>query len=253
MSKLNKQKTIVVLGSGRGGTSVMAGLLKIIGVDMGNTIHPTKFNPRGSFEDEDFVEMNRKILNRPNKDFSGEIQTLIKHKSKGKKLWGWKNPSTILTIDKYLPYLTNPYFVIIIRNPINNALSMVKYSYDNKLDFPQPLTLMEAINRVHQSHQKILEIAKKYPQIPKLFVSFENLINDPIKEMQKVAKILEITLNNKDFNRIKKFIIPEEKKKNERKKGEIKRVIYFALKCLRSPHRIPMYIRKVVAVYHKEP
>jgi len=50
---------ILVLGSGRSGTSEVAEILEEMGVNMGHRFHlPDQFNPRGYFEDRDFQELN---------------------------------------------------------------------------------------------------------------------------------------------------------------------------------------------------
>lgn len=242
----DKTKTIVVLGVGRGGTSLAAGLLKLFGVDMGPTIHPTKFNPKGSFEDEDFVEMNKKILNNPNSDFSSEVENLIQTKSKDKIFWGWKVPSTVLTIKHYLPYLPNPYFVIVLRNPIDNALSMVKYSRENRVDFPHPISFIEALRRVCQTYERILIITQQYPEVPQIFISFERIIKNPVAEIRRISEFLGIHISNQQIEKIKKFIIPEPQKGKERKKGEVRRIFHFIKKCFRNPYKVPDYLKRAL-------
>ena len=43
-------KTVIVLGNARSGTSITAGMLKILGVGMDSRINPNPFNPKGDFE-----------------------------------------------------------------------------------------------------------------------------------------------------------------------------------------------------------
>ena len=124
---MDKVKTFVILGMHKSTTSLVAKALHEAGIHMGN-----EFLPKGEYEfyeNKDFVQLNDRILaaaggdqrNPPphedilKQDFSAEIKELIdKHQ---KPLWGWKDPRTTLTIDLYLPYLKDPHFIPIFRDP----------------------------------------------------------------------------------------------------------------------------------------
>ena len=54
-------RTVVVLGLARSGTSVITGILKILGVDMGPSLEDNS-NPRGSNEDIDFAKLHKTIF-----------------------------------------------------------------------------------------------------------------------------------------------------------------------------------------------
>ena len=56
-------KPIIVAGMHRSGTSIVASLLSALGVDIGQRLlPPDKGNPRGYFEDIDFLEFQRRVL-----------------------------------------------------------------------------------------------------------------------------------------------------------------------------------------------
>ncbi|MGH7847584.1 MAG: hypothetical protein ACREQW_20780, partial [Candidatus Binatia bacterium] len=57
----DQQKTVVVLGLARSGTSVVTAMLRAIGVEMGSSLYD-KANPLGSFEDEDFAELHKQVF-----------------------------------------------------------------------------------------------------------------------------------------------------------------------------------------------
>ena len=83
---MKNQKTIVILGMHRSGTSMLAGILEKLGISMGkSTIEKSINNPFGYFEDYEFLDLNQRIL----KDASGS----------------WKNPPLrdhiLLTKEKY--------------------------------------------------------------------------------------------------------------------------------------------------------
>ena len=248
----NKQKTVIVLGCPRSGTSLTAGLLRILGVDVGIGSRPDRHNPRGGFEDEDFAKMDSDImqrlesLNSDNKkdvikrEFGEKIKKLIKEKSEDKIIWGWKHPPTVFTIDFYLSYLINPFFVIVFRNPIGVAKSLVEFN--NK-----EIDLLEALKITDPYNDGILNFLRKYPGLPKIFITFEDLINNPIREAKKLSDFLGLKLKEEQIAEIKKFIIPRERIKQEKKKAKIIepftfRAPRFIKKCLKNPLKVPYYV-----------
>lgn len=54
-------RTVVVLGLARSGTSVVTGMLQILGVEMGPSIED-EANHRGSREDIDFARLHKEIF-----------------------------------------------------------------------------------------------------------------------------------------------------------------------------------------------
>ena len=142
------QKVVIVLGSPRSGTSLTAGLLTILGVDMGKVRPPDFENPTGYYEDVDFSRLiaeifkaadpqangfnlpSRSLLVKQYQNFASKVRSLIASRTATTKadVWGWKVTSTIFLIDLFLPYLVNPHFVVVLRNPLDIAKSMVKYT-----------------------------------------------------------------------------------------------------------------------------
>ena len=137
------EKTIIVLGMHRSGTSLTSNILNKFGVSMGKNL--TKYgedNPKGFFENEHFARLNNKILYltrgcwdsppahnkiialKKNKELMKEIKKLIL--SQQDKIWGWKDPVTTLTMDLYLPFIKNPYFIVCYRNPSSVEKSLIK-------------------------------------------------------------------------------------------------------------------------------
>ncbi len=52
---------ILVLGTGRSGTSEVARILDELGIDMGESERKDEHNPDGYFEDNSFVKLNKKL------------------------------------------------------------------------------------------------------------------------------------------------------------------------------------------------
>ena len=137
-----KLKTIVVLGMHRSATSLIAMGLYRSGVFMGQKmLGPGRGNELGHFEDVELLFLNEKILklsggswdNPPDEhkiyevglDLEDEIKTAVEQRSM-RKLWGWKDPRTVLTIRCFQRFLTNPIYVSLFRDPHEVAVSLNK-------------------------------------------------------------------------------------------------------------------------------
>ena len=132
-------KAFIVLGMHRSATSLTAGGLNSMGVDIGSYILPPDIgNEKGHFENEEFMYLNELMLRAaggswddpPPEEkilemgpmFKYEITHLIERSKSD--LWGWKDPRTTLTIKNYMPYLENPHFIVNFRNPMDVAKSL---------------------------------------------------------------------------------------------------------------------------------
>ena len=122
------EKTVVVLGAFRGGTSMVAQLLRALGVFMGDEFaHPDQ--EYGNLEDREFQQLlhRKDLLTREDissTDFSaaeiGTLKTLVGQRNRQHPLWGWKYPGTVLwCLHAGLScYLRNPHFITVFRDPL---------------------------------------------------------------------------------------------------------------------------------------
>jgi len=252
-------KTVIILGVARSGTSLIAGILDILGVKLSPDKVLGSWNPRGEFEDPDFRNINKEIYKSVGADyyknppmpgqllfqenkFKDKIQTLVRKKSMGKSIWGWKDPLTSLTIELFLPYLINPHFIIILRNPIDVAKSLVRHA---KIDFCEALKLNFFYN------SQIVGFLEKYPSLPKFYISFEDLINNPEKEVKRMADFLGLELTEEKMKKIESFIVPRDKIPHEKRKAALNfllkvRIPRFIKKCIQNPTKIPSLLYQVL-------
>jgi predicted CopG family antitoxin len=224
--KQNKtQKTVVVLGTARSGTSIIGGILHILGIDIGKKlVKADKFNPYGYFEDNDFVNLSDTILEaaksnywqfpcyekiqQQKEKFNEKIQKLIERKSKNKRIWGWKDPWTSLIIELILPYLINPHFIVIFRDPITTARSMVEFTKNKEKEFwvKKRINFFHALKLTNFHNKIILDFLEKYPNLPRIFISFGDVINNPLKEAKRITEFLGLEPIEKKFQEINKFV-----------------------------------------------
>lgn len=229
------QKTVVVLGMARSGTSVVTGVLRILGVDVGIGPTPSKTNPFGSFEDPDFLKLNNEIFKSAGKpywrdppsyeeilarkgEFNEKIKSLVSKKSKDKRIWGWKRHTTSLIMELYLPHLVNPCVVVVLRNPLGGANSIVEHS-KGEIDSIRALKLMNLYNN------HTFNFLERHPEVPRIFIGFEDLVSHPVGEVGKLAKYLDVELTEEKIKRLNKFVIPREKIQIEKRKAVILRLL----------------------------
>jgi hypothetical protein len=226
-----RAKTVVVLGLARSGTSVVTGMLKILGVDMGPSTDGQS-NPRGSNEDRDFAKLHGEIfkLTGAGKDYwhppSNEeiraiapkidrsVRALLEEKAQGKTLWGWKHTRTLLTHDLFLPHLVNPYFVLVFRNFLGTALSSVEHTRRR----PKPLSFAEALRLVHLYHGEMLRFVETHPQIPAHFIAYEDVILDPLSEANKLAGFLGVSMTEDIGRQVCELVIPRDRLPAEKRR-----------------------------------
>ncbi|MDI3547538.1 MAG: hypothetical protein PWR10_1190 [Halanaerobiales bacterium] len=212
------KKTVIVLGMHRCGTSMIAGVLNKLGINMGDKLlGKSPSNPLGHFEDEDFLDLNERILkaargswlNPPSEkeileqkeQFQAEIMTLTSKVNTG--IWGWKDPRTSLTIDLYIDYLENPYFIVCHRKAEDVAASLQKRD-------PDFINIESGINLRNLYEERINNFFSEHPGLPRLDLYYEEVINAPRKWVKEIINFLEIVVSNKDFQRAVKFILPNE-------------------------------------------
>lgn len=142
-------KTIVILGMHRSATSMTARALHKSGeVWMGHKLlMGLPDNPKGHFEHIPIVTLNDKILKRAggswNKpptrekilevgvEFVDEIRTVIRELEEGARVQGmgsvgFKDPRLCLTIELFVPFLSQPQYIVCYRDHMEVARSLLK-------------------------------------------------------------------------------------------------------------------------------
>lgn len=137
------QKTYIVLGCHRSGTSFLAQTLKDYGVDIKGG--------DGRLEDIRFVLLNKAIINdaggiwrKPpsrekilasTKKFETNVRELLHNASKDKATWGWKDPRQVITaegmVEAWLEELDDVYLICIFRRPERTEKSLRRLGQHN--------------------------------------------------------------------------------------------------------------------------
>jgi hypothetical protein len=137
---------ICVLGMHRSGTSLVAGVLRDLGLDLGpeqELLPPDPNNKSGYFELADVVEINDDILAHyggswdeppelpPGWEQSAELEQVrdrarraLGRRFAGSTQWAWKDPRTCITLPFWQRLVPGLRYVICLRNPVDIAQSL---------------------------------------------------------------------------------------------------------------------------------
>ncbi|GAG72835.1 unnamed protein product, partial [marine sediment metagenome] len=240
----SQSKTVIVLGMHRSGTSMVAGILNKLDINMGKKmIGKSASNPLGHFEDKDFFDLNNRILETSGgswdfppeeediiaqKDkFKKEIRDLVTVKSEGRsKYWGWKDPRTSLTIKLYLPYLSNPYFIVCHRETMDVAESLQRR---NDMEIQKGIKLREIYK------ERICKFFTEFPKLRKIDLYYKDVMQDPKECVRKIVNFLNIQVNKEEHQKAINFILPKGKIHKLEKKVRILNWLYLIIAGFKKP------------------
>jgi hypothetical protein len=124
---------LVITGMHRSGTSLATALLAAAGVHVGEQLMgPATGNPRGHFEDLEFVRLHEHILAANGLSHDGftchesiivppslhaDAQALRDRRRAPGRVWGWKDPRTTLVLDLWAGLIPEARFLFLVRPP----------------------------------------------------------------------------------------------------------------------------------------
>lgn len=172
----------IITGMHRSGTSLTASLFQELGINIGGELVPAdRFNPRGYFEDIDFLEFQRRVLQLccdPNDpgwhdwgwtvnetlnpelfyQYQTEAEALLSQRISRQNIWGWKDPRTTLMLDFWHQLLPESYYLLVFRYPWDVADSIGRLNAPIFNDHPEYILPIWCYY-----NQKLLNFYQKYP------------------------------------------------------------------------------------------
>ncbi len=115
---LERQRTYAILGSGRGGTSMVAGVVAALGAF---PIMPDS-DQSLNYEDGDIVNTAQgmdefqRSLGLSEQERHSRLVEVIRKKNASADVWGWKDPSADLYLESILSELRNPHLIFVCRD-----------------------------------------------------------------------------------------------------------------------------------------
>lgn len=172
---------ILVVGSARCGTSMVASILYNLGVFMGNTfVAPNSTNVYGHWEDKEFHDLNVSFIGGSITEYQWRfgIEKLIIDRRSRMTAWGFKDPRIAELLPFYLSYFKNPVFIWCKRKHEDIEKSMKKaYGWEKDIS-EKIINVRENSIKKHTESHKVLE------------VQFSQLLSDKEKQVERVFRFI---------------------------------------------------------------
>lgn len=191
-----------MLGVPRGGTSVVAGLMRIAGLPMGEFIDET------NQEDLEFLHIGCELRTHhgSNMDDSNWVDARQRFRNlhdlrvAQHQAWGFKDPTLIDYLSDVIPYIKNPRFVCVLRDPV--AIAMREEMAGNSFDASLRLTVAR--------QSKIVAIVESC-DFPALFVSYEKLLLRPWETFRVISRFITGAVDDSLQKTVARYVVPERK------------------------------------------
>jgi O-antigen biosynthesis protein len=184
----DKHAVFIITGMHRSGTSLTSSLMESVGVNIGKRLmEASPANPKGYFEDLDFVEFHERVLSSQDLSTAGwtleqkihvsqqlhdEARLIIGRNSRS-HFWGWKDPRTTLFLDFWQDLLPQAYFVFTYRAPWEVVDSL--YRRGDKIFDDNPKYALEIWNNYNRL---ILDFYNRFPE-KSILLNIETITSDP--------------------------------------------------------------------------
>jgi len=205
-----RRPPIIILGVDRSGTSLVGNIVHHWGAYGGDSTFLSEgddYNPRGYWEHEDldpfiqyllqdvgvqfwhpsFVDMITKMSADPLYQNAG--LSLISKMEQGRRVWFWKEPSLSYLLPFWKKIWGSATYLITVRNPYDSAVSWQKYLTPKGEEGKVQLVAANLL-RWQAIMLSILEHTQDCYN--KRFIVYEELINDPRKQCQRLVDFLSI-------------------------------------------------------------
>jgi len=202
---LVRREALIVLGMHRSGTSAMGGGLQRLGVDFGENLMPSMegVNEKGFYEHLGIVELHEELLSSIGYQWSDvrpipsdvwlkpevlsiqkKLFELLKSDFDGSNFWGVKDPRMCRLLPIWLPLLhdlqVESKFVIVLRHPREVIDSLKKRDG------------LDANGAYICWLWYVLEAERQTRKMPRVFVFYEDLLNDWGKVVSTISEQLSV-------------------------------------------------------------
>ena len=212
---MKSSQQIVILGFHRSGTSAISQYLSSCGLFLGNKLLGANVsNPYGHFEDEEFFDINVELLKKsnvhwlasdlrpiyPNEAILARAYALSSSRNMDNQLWGFKDPRTCITLNMWHKVLSNPVYLVVLRNPDSCIESVIRRAQQdneelkrNQQGYKFNQLIIDNHNIVAQGYANYMhELLKFFNKGPhsSLVVNMEELKleDSPAQDLNKVLR-----------------------------------------------------------------
>ena len=195
-------RTVIVIGTPRSGTSLVAGLAEAIGVDMGGPFKPRPTNPKGSYDHPCFVHLT--IRHSEGEDVTDEIVAGVAKYAK--PLWGWKSAITYRMLDAFLPHMPNPHLLAVYR-PEHEAHALSIQNATKRWRHTD-VSMGAAILTSKKGQRAVRKAMQAYAHLPQLSLDFKWAKRFPAAAGRAIAEWLSLPFTQEAKAKCLAFVLP---------------------------------------------
>lgn len=198
-SRAAPHPALLVTGMHRSGTSLLTSILAAAGVHVGDQLMgAAESNPHGHFEDLEFYSLHQRILAANGLSREGftcqatidvpvaarlEAAALVGRRRAAERVWGWKDPRSVLFLDLWAELLPEARYVFVFR-PVWEVVD----SLFRRGDEPFILNPRLAIDLWVAHNRRILEFVRAHPRRC-LVLETARVASDPALVVERVATL----------------------------------------------------------------
>lgn len=166
------EKTVIIAGIPRGGTTMVAAAVEALGVYLGPEEDLRNFH----FEDQ--------IMNRP---YLNEQHDCIKQRDAEHSVWGWKDPGAIHPLVELAHAVRNPRVIIVFRDMLASIQGEMRFDEVHGISRPFNNLIDSTMNAYDKNWSFI-----KRTKLPTLLVSYERAVRERNAFLDEVISFLQI-------------------------------------------------------------
>lgn len=182
------ERTFVVLGMPSGGTSMLSGTLRLLGVHMGDDVDSA------NQEDRAF----NSLASLGSRERRARIRELVAERDGKHKVWGWKDPHAVVYLSEIEKQLRNPHFLVIFRDSHASA---------QRINHRSGTPHLQTISSYLQHLQKLVDYVAT-SQAPLLLASYERAVLRAEDFTKQVAEFVGAPLDEEALNSVTSYVRP---------------------------------------------
>lgn len=166
-------RTYAVFGVMRGGTTMVAGVMRALGIPMGAAINE---------DNQESVE----FADRPIE----EMTEAVARNNARHEVWGWKYPNAADYLDRLWPALRNPHLVCVFRDSVANGLGLNRW---------HPVGRIQAVQEGLLRQQRNINLIA-LRNCPAILISYEKAERDKALFLEEFSAVLGVTPDRSAFD-----------------------------------------------------
>jgi len=199
-----RNKTFIVLGTPRGGTSMIAGILRHLGVFVGENLD------EDTNEDRDFLGhagdrflFTDRSRSKDRAAYLRELSRIVKRRSADHAVWGWKDPLASYYVPSLMDNLVNPYFIVVTRDV---GAVVQRETYEERPG--SAANVFSRLKNTMHEYGQIFDFIQNRAR-PALLISYERSLRMPSELTAVLARFCGFNASTEQLAWARNFILPD--------------------------------------------